>query len=76
MFEQIKSILIDELGVEDDVITLDAELRGNLGVSSLEFLNVIIALEDAFSISMDPDRLVKMNTVGDVVSYIESLVKE
>ncbi len=76
MFDEIKSILIEELGVEEDMITTDAELHGNLGVSSLEFLNVIIALEDAFNISMDPDKLVKMKTVGDVVSYIETLVKE
>lgn len=75
MFEQIKEILLDELAIDENLITPDAALHDSLGVSSLEFLNVIMAIEDAFSISMDSEHLATLKTVGDVVSYIESLAE-
>ncbi len=73
MFEQVKRIFIEELGLHSEDVTPEANLRNGLGISSLEFLNVIIAMEDAFAVTMDPERLAKLKTVNDVVLYVEKL---
>ncbi len=75
MFEQIKAILADELGLDPSQITPDAGLTSDLGVGSLEFVNAILTLEDAFHVTTDEDRLKQLKTVSDLVAYMEELTK-
>ena len=70
MFEKVKAILMEELNVEEEKITLDAELTNDLGVNSLELADLILLCEEKFSIEIDDEDLHKFITVGDVVNYL------
>ncbi len=74
MFEQIKAILVDELGLAPADITPNATMSDNLGITSLEFLNAVMVIEDQYDITTDEDTLKTLTTVDDFVKYIESLV--
>ncbi len=74
MFEQIKTILVDELGLNPADITPNATMSDNLGITSLEFLNAVMVIEDQYDITTDEDTLKTLTTVDDFVKYIESLV--
>lgn len=74
MFEQIKTILVDELGLAPADITPNATMSDNLGITSLEFLNAVMVIEDQYDITTDEDTLKTLTTVDDFVKYIESLV--
>ena len=74
MFEQIKAILVDELGLNPADITPNATMSDNLGITSLEFLNAVMVIEDQYDLTTDEDTLKTLTTVDDFVKYIESLV--
>jgi acyl carrier protein len=74
MFEQIKAILVDELGLAPADITPNATMSDNLGITSLEFLNAVMVIEDQYDITTDEETLKTLTTVDDFVKYIESLV--
>ncbi len=74
MFEQIKTILVDELGLNPADITPNATMSDNLGITSHEFLNAVMVIEDQYDITTDEDTLKTLTTVDDFVKYIESLV--
>ena len=73
MFEKLKNLLIEELDVDEDAITLDAELTNDLGVNSLELADLILLCEEKFNIEIDDADMGKFITVKDVVDYLESL---
>lgn len=75
MFEKIKNILIEEVGVDADLITPDTKISSDLGVDSISFINAIMAIEENFEIEMDEDRLMALVTVSDLCDYVEELSK-
>ena len=75
MFERTVKIL-EEYVDEDTKITKNSALVDDLGLSSLEVINVVAAFEDEFDIEV-PDRVIPtMRTVGDIVKYLEKNVEE
>ena len=72
MFEKVKQILIDELQVDESLITLDAELTNDLGVNSLELADLILLCEEKFNIVIDDEDLHTFITIRDVVEYLET----
>ena len=75
MFEQFKELLIEEFQVEEDKITLDAELSGDLAINSIELAELILCCEETFGIEIQEDEMHKFVTVGDVVEYLNTLDK-
>lgn len=75
MFEKIKQLLIDELQVDADKITMEAELANDLGVNSLDLADMILLCEEKFEIEISDDDIHKFITVGDVVKYLEETAK-
>ena len=75
MFEKVKQILIEELQVEEHLITLDAELSGDLAINSIELAELILRCEETFGIEIQEDEMHKFVTVGDVVEYLNTLEK-
>ena len=71
MFEKVKNLLMDELRVEEEKITLEAELANDLGVNSLELADLILLCEEKFNLTIDDEDLHKFITVGDVVAYLD-----
>lgn len=67
-------MLVDELQVEEDKITLSAELANDLGINSIELAELVMRCEETFDVDIEDDDIHKFTTVGDVVSYLEELV--
>ena len=73
MFEKLRDLLVEELQIDADEITLSAELIGDLGINSIELADLVMLCEDKFDIEIDDADISKFVTVGDVVNYLESL---
>lgn len=73
MFEKIKEIIVDQLGVEESEVTLETSFENDLEADSLDIFQVINEIEDEFDITIDTDQDLK--TVGDLVNYVEGLDK-
>ena len=71
MFEKVKNLLMEELRIEEEKITLEAELANDLGVNSLELADLILLCEEKFNLTLDDEDLHKFITVGDVVAYLD-----
>ena len=72
VFEKVKDIIIDQLNVDEDEITMDASFIDTLGADSLDLVELVIAMEEEFEMSIPEEDIDKISTVGDVVDYIES----
>lgn len=72
MFERFKNLLVQELSVNENLITMDAELASDLGVNSIELADLVMACEEEFDLTIDDEDLRGFITVGDVVNYLES----
>lgn len=75
MFEKVKELLVEELRVNEEEITMEAELTNDLGINSLELADLILVCEDKFNIVIDDDDLHTLLTVGDIVNYLEEKMK-
>ena len=71
MFEKIKDILVEELQIDPDEITLESELSADLGINSIELANLVLICEEQFDLMIDDEDLAKFITVGDVAEYLE-----
>lgn len=74
MFDKVKALLVEELSINAEDITMEAELENDLGVNSLELADLVFLCEEKFNIQIDDDNIKDLITVGDVVKYLESLV--
>ena len=71
MFEKVKAIIASELGVEEEKITLSANIIDDLDADSLDVVELIMALEDEFDVTIEDSLAQSMKTVEDIVKYIE-----
>jgi len=72
MFEDLKKFLVDELRVNPDDVTPEAELANDLGINSLELADLVYLCEEKFNIVIDDEELHNFTTVGDIVKYLEA----
>ena len=72
MLEKIKSIVADQLGVDEDQVTEDASFIDDLGADSLDTVESIMAFEEEFDVEIPDEDAQKIKTVKDVIEYIES----
>lgn len=75
MYEQFVNLLVDELQIERDEISMDAELSNDLGINSIELADLVMLCEDRFGVNIEDDDIRGFATVGDVVNYLEGLSK-
>ena len=71
IFEKVKSIIIEQLGVTEASVTMEASFIDDLGADSLDIVELIMALEEEFDIEIPDADAEKVVTVGDVVDYIK-----
>ena len=71
-FEKVKEILSKQLEVSVDEIQLANSLQEDLGADSLDVVEIVMALEDEFSIEIADEETAKIETVDDIVKYIDS----
>jgi acyl carrier protein len=70
VFEKLKKIIVEEVGLDEEDITLEASFE-DLGFDSLDEVTVQLQIEDEFDIEIPYDEAVKLKTVGDAVEYIQ-----
>ncbi len=70
-FERIKSVIVEQLGVEEDLVTLNASFVDDLGADSLDVVDLIMGIEDEFDIEIEDADAETISTVGDAVNYIK-----
>ena len=74
-FEKIKKIIVDQLGVDESEVTMEASFVDDLGADSLDTVELVMALEEEFGIEISDDDAEKIITVGDAIKYIETHIK-
>lgn len=72
MLEKMKELIADQLSIDADTITEESSFKDDLGADSLDLFELVMALEDEYSVEIPADDLQKMATVGDVMKYLKS----
>lgn len=74
IFDKVKEIIVDELGVEEEKVTMETDFEDGLSADSLDTFQIISEIEDEFDITIDTDgEGQNIKTVGDLVNYIEKV---
>lgn len=71
IFEKVREILVDQLDVEEDAVTLEATLTADLGADSLDLVDLVMSLEEEFDCEIPDEEIENIKTVGDIVKFIE-----
>lgn len=71
-FDTVKEIIVEQLGVEADEVTMEASFIDDLGADSLDIVELIMALEEEFDMEIPDEEAENISTVGDVINYISS----
>lgn len=74
-FEKVQKILAEQLELDADEITLDSSLVEDLGIDSLDFVDIVMSLEDEFDTEFPEEDMAGIQTVGDIVKYIKDKVQ-
>lgn len=72
MLEKMKEIIAEQLGVEEDEISLETSFKEDLGADSLDLFELVMALEDEYSVEIPAEDLENLTTVGQVMDYLKS----
>ncbi len=73
IFERIKEMIVEELNVPEEKITMEARLAEDLGADSIDAVELIMNIEDEFEIQVSDEEAQNIKTVGDLVKYVEAL---
>lgn len=76
MLEQIVDIIKEQLNIDDIEIDEDTSFKDDLGVDSLDLLELVMAFEQEYNIELNPEDLEDIKTVGDVMEYISRYTEQ
>ena len=74
MFERIRDIVAEKVGVEPEEITMETSFADDLEADSITLFELVMALEDEFDIEIDDESIERIATVGDIVNYLEESI--
>ena len=74
VFEKVKNLFVDELGIDAEKVTMEAKLEEDLDIDSLGIVEVVMAFEDEFEIEIDDEELTDFGTVGQAVNLLHSKI--
>ena len=72
LFDEIKEILADQLEIQEEEIEMTSRLFDDLGLDSLSAIDMVMTIEDQYSVEVPDEAIKSFKTVEDVISYIES----
>ena len=72
VFEKVKNLFVEELGIDAGKVTMEAKLEEDLEIDSLGIVEVVMAFEDEFGIEIDDEELTDVGTVGQAVNLLHS----
>lgn len=73
VFDKVKDIIVDQLDVDEDEVTMEASITEDLGADSLDVVDLIMSLEEEFDIKIPDEEVENVKTVGDIVKFIEEI---
>ena len=76
VFDKIKDIIVEQLDVEEDALTMEASITEDLGADSLDVVDLVMSIEESFDVEIPDEEVENIKTVGDIVKYIENKVEE
>lgn len=71
IIDRVKEIIVDQLGVDEEEVTMEASFVDDLGADSLDIVELVMALEEEFDLEIPDEDAEKMRTVGNAVDYIK-----
>ena len=74
VFEKVKGLFVEDLGIDESKVTMDAKLEEDLEIDSLGIVEVVMAFEDEFDIEIDDEELADVSTVGQAVNLRHSKI--
>lgn len=74
--EKVKAFLIDDLEIEEEKIFEDARLKEDIGIDSLDFVDIVVIVERNFGFKIKPEEMINVTTLKDFYEYIEQKVSE
>lgn len=72
--EKVKAFLIEDLEIEEDKIFPEAKLKDDVGIDSLDFVDIVVIVEKNFGFKIKPEEMASVTTVDEFCTYIESKV--
>lgn len=75
IFDRVKEIIAEELGIEEEEIKIDSDLSEDLGADSLDAIELIMAIEEEFDVEIADSEATKIKAVSDIVTYLEEAQK-
>ncbi|MBR4099446.1 MAG: acyl carrier protein [Clostridia bacterium] len=71
-FDKIRTILAEQLDVDEDNLTLDTDIAKDLNADSLDVVEILMSIEDTFDVEIPDEEIENIKTIGDLVEYIEN----
>lgn len=71
VFEKLRDIVVDQLDVDADKVTMNASIADDLGADSLDIVDLVMSLEEEFDMEIPDEAVENIKTIGDIVKYIE-----
>lgn len=74
IFEKLKAIAVNQIGIDEEKVTPDSDIIKDLGLDSLDIVDMLMSVEETFGVTIDDSDVAEMKTVADVVKFIEDNV--
>lgn len=74
IFEKLKAIAVNQIGIDEEKVTPESDIIRDLGLDSLDIVDMLMSVEETFGITIDDGDVAEMKTVADVVKFIEDNV--
>ena len=74
VFDKVKGLFVEDLGIDESKVTMEARLEEDLEIDSLGIVEVVMAFEDEFDIEIDDEELADVSTVGQAVNLLHSKI--
>ena len=75
VLEKLKNMIVNDLGVSESKVNLDARLSEDLGIDSIDAVEIVMFIEDEYDVSVSDEDAFALKTVKDLVTYVENLIK-
>lgn len=75
IFDKVKEVFVETINCNEDDVKLESNITDDLGMDSLDAVELVMALEETFEISIEEDKVATFVTVQDIVNYIESVIE-
>ena len=72
IFEKLKAIAVDQIGIDEELVKPESDIIKDLGLDSLDIVDMLMSVEETFGVTIDDGDVSEMKTVADVVRFIEN----